>query len=78
MAWPVFVFQNRMCLSAVPPPLAKTPDECGFQSMAFTAAVCSRNLYNGLVAPFSHTIKRLSLPPLASCVPLTFHFSPQT
>ena len=44
---PFCTFQNLIVLSAVPPPVARIPDICGSHASAFTAAVCSWNLYNG-------------------------------
>lgn len=43
----VVTFQNRMCLSAVPPPLAGKPCWCDDLHTAFTAAVWSENLKRG-------------------------------
>lgn len=43
------VFHNRMHLSAVPPPEARTLYEWGDQAMALTAAVCSEYLSTGHV-----------------------------
>lgn len=35
---PVSVFQKQICRSAVPPPEASKPGECGLHAIAFTAA----------------------------------------
>ena len=44
----VFVFQNLMCLSWVPPPVARIPGTWGSQASALTAAVCWVNLCSGI------------------------------
>lgn len=75
----VWVFQNLMHLSAVPPPEAKRPFWWGLHPIALTAAVCSENLTRGC-SPFYrlHTINLLSLPPDASCVSSNDHLKPHT
>ena len=82
---PCKVFQKRMHLSAVPPPLTRSPRWCGDQANALTAALCWANLNWGsraFVQPIcylaDHIISLLSLPPLASCESSKEYFSPQT
>ena len=80
-AAPVDVFQNLMHLSAVPPPDAMRPCWCGLHAIAFTAAWCPTNRWMGSVLddwPGCQTIKRLSLPPLASSRSSGDHLSPHT
>ena len=72
------VSQNLMHLSAVPPPVARTPDWFGFHAIALTAALWSLNLTIGLSVNWFHIINLLSLPPLANCLPSNDHLSPQT
>jgi hypothetical protein len=61
--YPVKVFQNRIVLSAVPPPVTNNPFCHGDQATAFTAAVCFVNLCNGLFENLFQTKTVLSLPP---------------
>jgi len=75
---PVKLFQNRIFLSAVPPPLASRPLWCGLQAIALTAARCSPNLQVGLESVPPQMKSLLSLPPLASWKVSAFHFRPQT
>jgi hypothetical protein len=72
------VFQNRIHLSAVPPPDASRPCWCGDHAMAFTAAVCSANRIAGVSLFSSQMQSWLSLPPDASCRLSGDHFRPQT
>jgi len=72
------VFQNRIVLSAVPPPLTSNPCYCGFHVIAFTAALCSLNLNIGEDECKLHTNNLLSLPPDANYYPSRLHLSPQT
>lgn len=75
---PVNVFQNRIFMSAVPPPLARMPCWCGFQEMALIAATCSVKRYIGVSLILSQTKSLLSFPPLASWFSCTFHLRPHT
>ena len=49
--FPNCTFQKRICLSCVPPPVARTPATCGSHASALTAAVCSWNFHNGDESP---------------------------
>lgn len=74
-----WVFQKRMHLSAVPPPLAKRPCWCGDQAMALTAARWLLNLPAGSSWLWTdQTFNLLSFPPEASCCSSNDHFNPQT
>ena len=73
----VYVFQNLMHRSAVPPPEASRPCWCGDQPIALTAAECSLNLARCWVLDGLQTISLLSLPPLASWLSSKLHLSPQ-
>lgn len=72
----VWVFQKRMVLSLVPPPVARSPAWFGFHAIALTAAVCSLNLASGYWLWRFQIINLLSLPPLANCCPSNDHLSP--
>jgi hypothetical protein len=74
---PVRVFLNRMVLSAVPPPDAKSPCWCGDQAIALTAAVWSLNFRIGSQEWLFQMSNLLSLPPEQSCCSSKLHFSPQ-
>ena len=74
----VCVFQNLMCLSAVPPPVANKPFWWGDQPIALTAAVWSWNLASGRLDCKFQIISLLSFPPDASCWSSKDHFKPQT
>jgi len=80
---PVWVFQNLMQWSPPPPPEARRFAWNGHQASAFTAALCSSNLWSQWVGEFEETIVlshmwiTLSLPPLANCCPEGDHLSPQ-
>ena len=81
---PVWVCQNFIDLSKPPPPDAKRLFWKGHHAKAFTAAQCSSNLcryweeelWDAML--LSQMYSRLSLPPLASCLPEEDHFNPQT
>mmetsp|Transcript_54051 Transcript_54051/g.166291 ORF Transcript_54051/g.166291 Transcript_54051/m.166291 type:complete len:248 (-) Transcript_54051:637-1380(-) len=79
---PARTSQNLSVLSAVPPPEARTPDCTGFQASAFTAALCcvatSVGEHSRDWRLKSQTLRRLSLPPDASCVPFGDHLRPHT
>lgn len=81
---PVCVFQNFMHWSPPPPPEASRFPWNGHHASAFTAAVCSSNLWSQRVGEFEEATDLsqmwiiLSLPPLANCCPEGDHFSPQT
>lgn len=74
----MWVFQNLMVRSAVPPPEASRLDWKGHHASALTAAVCAVKRCRGAPPAAPHTCSRLSLPPLASCAPLGDHFRPHT
>lgn len=88
---PVWVFQNFMHRSAVPPPEASRCDWKGHHARALTAAWCSSKRWRHGVdgcsvedipaddmTDTSQMWRRLSLPPLASCWPDGAHLRPQT
>jgi hypothetical protein len=75
---PVNVFQNRIHLSAVPPPLANSPCWWGDHAIAFTAARWSVYVWTGDKLVMFHTNSLLSLPPEARCWWSGDHFSPHT
>mmetsp|Transcript_4860 Transcript_4860/g.10685 ORF Transcript_4860/g.10685 Transcript_4860/m.10685 type:complete len:277 (-) Transcript_4860:511-1341(-) len=77
MHTPLVAFHNLICLSAVPPPVARRPRFQGHHAMAFTAALCSRNDHLGTSASFSHTWTTLSFPPVASA-PASDQSNPHT
>ena len=53
--WPVRVFQNRIVLSAVPPPEARTPCWWGDQVRALMAAEWALCLWRGVAEDWLHT-----------------------
>ena len=73
----VFVEKKRMCLSAVPPPEARTEGLLGHQPIALTAALCSWNLTISLSILAENTDNLLSFPPDAMYEPSGLHFNPQ-
>lgn len=75
---PVSVFQNRMHLSAVPPPLASNPWWCGDHAMALTAAKCSVKAWTGCKLDAFQTNNLLSLPPEAKYWLSGDHLRPHT
>ena len=64
-------------LSAVPPPVARSPCWWGDQAKALTAALWSVNLFT-TCPEFVQTTTLLSLPPEQSCYLSGDHFNPQT
>ena len=64
---PVCVLWNLIVLSAVPPPVASRFAWKGHHARALTAAWWAVMRWVGRSLAASHTISRLSLPPLASC-----------
>jgi hypothetical protein len=75
---PLRVFQNRIVLSAVPPPDANNPYWWGDHASALTAAECLESVLIGWFDERFHKNTLLSLPPEASCWPSNDHFSPHT
>lgn len=81
---PVLVFQNLMWWSPMPPPEARRLLWNGHQERAFTAAEWSSNWWSHWLEEFEgamdadHMFTRLSLPPLAKCMPEELHFRPHT
>lgn len=78
MGCPVRVFQNRMHLSAVPPPEAKRPWWWGDHAIAFTAAKWSVYVWTGDNDCVFHTYNLLSFPPDARYWLSGDHLRPQT
>src|SRR6266436_1900802 len=66
--FPNCTFQNRICLSCVPPPVARTPATWGSQASALTAAVCSWNFHSG-ESPEDKDVATLVLLPPSSAFP---------
>ena len=75
---PVSVFQNRIHLSAVPPPEARSPWWWGDHAMALTAAKCSVKVWTGWVMLEFQTKSLLSLPPEARYWLSGDHLRPHT
>lgn len=76
--YPVIEFQNRIVLSAVPPPETKRPCWWGDQARALTAAVCFNRLAVGVVDWILQILSLLSFPPEANCCWSNDHFNPHT
>ena len=72
------VFQNLIVLSAVPPPLARTPWLWGLQAIPLTAAQWEVNLQMGVALLALQMNNLLSFPPEARRLLSKDHFSPQT
>ena len=66
-AFPDNVFQNRIVLSAVPPPDANKPCWWGDHAKALTAAVWSENFSNGWLEWLLQINNLLSFPPEHNC-----------
>lgn len=74
----VRVFQNRMVLSADPPPEASKPWRCGLQARALTAALWLLNFDTGIEDRVFQTYNLLSFPPDARDCSSLDHLSPHT